>query len=122
MDPTPDHGEHSYKGAGRLRRRAIITGGDSGIGRAVAIAYAREGANLLIAYLNEDEDAKATAALVEAEEQGHPRARRPPACSALRGGGRAGRFRAGRRRHPCRQRRAPGSFKKLEDISNEEWS
>ena len=61
MDPTPDHGEHSYKGAGRLKgRRAIITGGDSGIGRAVAIAYAREGANLLIAYLNEDEDAKAT--------------------------------------------------------------
>ncbi|WP_186420112.1 SDR family oxidoreductase [Bosea sp. CS1GBMeth4] len=61
MQPQPDHGEHSYKGAGRLAgKRAIITGGDSGIGRAVAIAYAREGADVLIAYLDEDHDAAET--------------------------------------------------------------
>ena len=66
MDPTPDHGERSYKGSGRLAgKKAIITGGDSGIGRAIAIAYAREGADLLIAYLNEDEDARETKRLVE---------------------------------------------------------
>jgi NAD(P)-dependent dehydrogenase (short-subunit alcohol dehydrogenase family) len=68
MQPRPDHGETSYKGSGRLAgKRAIITGGDSGIGRAVAIAYAREGADLLISYLNEDKDAKDVARLVEAE-------------------------------------------------------
>ncbi|MBD8548210.1 glucose 1-dehydrogenase [Sphingomonas sp. CFBP 8760] len=66
MDPAPDHGEDSYRGSGRLAgKRAIITGGDSGIGRAVAIAFAREGADVLISYLNEDEDAQATARLVE---------------------------------------------------------
>ena len=68
MDPVPDHGEKSYKGSGRLKgMKAVITGGDSGIGRAVAIAYAREGADVLIAYLNEDTDAEATRKLVEAE-------------------------------------------------------
>jgi NAD(P)-dependent dehydrogenase (short-subunit alcohol dehydrogenase family) len=66
MEPVPDCGENSYQGSGRLRgKRAVITGGDSGIGRAVAIAYAREGADVLIAYLNEDADAKEVAALVE---------------------------------------------------------
>jgi NAD(P)-dependent dehydrogenase (short-subunit alcohol dehydrogenase family) len=66
MDPKPDHGEDSYRGSGRLRgKKAIITGGDSGIGRAVAIAFAREGADLLIAYYNEDEDARETQRLVE---------------------------------------------------------
>lgn len=66
MDPVPDCGENSYRGSGRLRgKRAIITGGDSGIGRAAAIAYAREGADVLIAYLNEDDDAKEVAQLVE---------------------------------------------------------
>ena len=66
MTPTPDCGEDSYRGSDRLRgKAAVITGGDSGIGRAVAIAYAREGADVLISYLSEDEDAQDTARLVE---------------------------------------------------------
>jgi NAD(P)-dependent dehydrogenase (short-subunit alcohol dehydrogenase family) len=67
MTPAPDHGEESYKGSGKLEgRAAIITGGDSGIGRAVAIAFAREGADVLIAYLPEEEDdARETARWVE---------------------------------------------------------
>ena len=67
MKPVPDHGEDSYQGSNRLKdKRAIITGGDSGIGRAVAIAYAREGADVLISYLEEHEDAEHTKRLVEA--------------------------------------------------------
>jgi NAD(P)-dependent dehydrogenase (short-subunit alcohol dehydrogenase family) len=66
MRRRPDHGEDSYRGSGRLAgRTAIITGGDSGIGRAVAIAYAREGADVLISYLNEHDDARETAKYVE---------------------------------------------------------
>ncbi|MEZ2405816.1 hypothetical protein GGC47_004035 [Bosea sp. OAE752] len=66
MTPRPDHGETSYVGSGRLKgKRAIITGGDSGIGRAVAIAFAREGADLLICYLSEDDDAAETARWIE---------------------------------------------------------
>jgi NAD(P)-dependent dehydrogenase (short-subunit alcohol dehydrogenase family) len=66
MTPKPDHGEESYRGSGRLTgKAAVITGGDSGIGRAVAIAFAREGADVLISYLNEHEDAQDTAKYVE---------------------------------------------------------
>ncbi|MUZ71772.1 SDR family oxidoreductase [Agrobacterium vitis] len=66
MDPVPDHGETSYQGSGRLAgKKAVITGADSGIGRAVALAYAREGADVLISYLSEHEDAEETKRLVE---------------------------------------------------------
>lgn len=66
MHPKADHGEESYRGSGKLKgRKAIITGGDSGIGRAVAIAFAREGADILISYLSEDKDAGETAKEVE---------------------------------------------------------
>ncbi|RZE96708.1 SDR family oxidoreductase [Streptomyces albidoflavus] len=66
MRPEPDHGEESYRGSGRLAgKTAVITGGDSGIGRAVAIAFAREGADVLVSYLDEHEDAEQTRHWVE---------------------------------------------------------
>lgn len=66
LRPRPDHGEESYEGAGKLKsKRALITGGDSGIGRAVAIAFAREGADILVSYLCEHEDANETARWIE---------------------------------------------------------
>jgi len=107
MTPVPDHGETSYKGSGRLAgKKAVITGGDSGIGRAVAIAYAREGADVLISYLSEDGDARKTARHVEEagrkailmagdlQSAGH--------CRAVVA------VRVRRHRHPRQQRRAPG--------------
>jgi NAD(P)-dependent dehydrogenase (short-subunit alcohol dehydrogenase family) len=70
MREKPDHGENSYKGFDRLKgRHALITGADSGIGKAVALAFAREGADVLISYLDEHEDAKETARLVEGAGQ-----------------------------------------------------
>ena len=66
MTPVPDCGEGSYVGTGQLEGKvAVITGADSGIGRAVAIAYAREGADVLISYLNEDSDAEEVKGYVE---------------------------------------------------------
>ena len=66
LDPAPDHGESTYRGSGRLEGLAtIVTGADSGIGRAVALAFAREGADVVVAYLSEHPDAAATIRLVE---------------------------------------------------------
>jgi NAD(P)-dependent dehydrogenase (short-subunit alcohol dehydrogenase family) len=67
MTPLPDYGEESYRGSGKLTHRvALITGGDSGIGRAVALAFAREGADVAISYLSEESDAQETVRAVEA--------------------------------------------------------
>lgn len=66
LQPKPDHGEETYRGSGKLNgKKAVITGADSGIGRAVALAFAREGADVLIAYLDEHEDAEQTKRLLE---------------------------------------------------------
>ena len=123
MKPRPDHGEQSYKGSGRLKgKRAVITGGDSGIGRAVAIAYAREGADILISYLEEEEDAKDTAKLVEdagrkailvagdVQDPKHCRAIIDTAVSDLGGID----ILVNNAAHQA-------TFKKIEDISDEEW-
>lgn len=123
MNPRPDHGETSYRGSGRLAgMKALITGGDSGIGRAVAIAYAREGADIAIAYVSEDEDAEETKRLIEQAGR---------RCLTLRGDIQHADF--------CRQlvdRTVEGlggldilvnnaahqnTFKAIEDIDDDEW-
>ncbi|HYO96690.1 MAG TPA: SDR family NAD(P)-dependent oxidoreductase, partial [Polyangiaceae bacterium] len=66
MDPAPDFGEKSYRGLGRLKDKvALITGADSGIGRAVAVAFAREGADVVVGYLSHEQDARETCRVVE---------------------------------------------------------
>ena len=66
MEPKPDYGETTYRGSNRLKdKKAVITGADSGIGRAVALAFAREGADVLVSYLDEHDDANETKRLVE---------------------------------------------------------
>jgi NAD(P)-dependent dehydrogenase (short-subunit alcohol dehydrogenase family) len=123
MQPVPDHGENSYKGSGRLAgKKAVITGADSGIGRAVAIAYAREGADVLVSYLSEDEDAAETkkwieqagrkALLVRGDVQhaGHCRTIVDKAISGLGGID----ILVNNAAHQA-------SFKSIDDISDEEW-
>ena len=123
MDPRPDHGESSYKGSGRLAgKKTIVTGGDSGIGRAVALAFAREGADVLIAYLDEHDDAEATKALVEAEgrqavlvagDLSQPDQCRTVIAKAVEALGRIDVL----VNNAAHQR----SFETLEDIADEEW-
>lgn len=123
MQPRPDHGEASYKGSGRLRgKKAVITGGDSGIGRAVALAFAREGADVAISYLEEHDDAEETKRLVEDAEQSallipgdiqhanHCRAVIEQAVSEF-----------GQIDILVNNAAHQASFKDIEDISDEEW-
>lgn len=123
MDPRPDHGEESYVGSGKLKGRvALITGADSGIGRAVAIAYAREGADIVLSFLEEDEDARETARWIEdagqkaivaggdISDEGFARSLVQRAVSEL-----------GRLDILVNNAAHQATFEKLEDISAEEW-
>jgi NAD(P)-dependent dehydrogenase (short-subunit alcohol dehydrogenase family) len=123
MHPAPDHGEKSYRGCGRLLgKRAIVTGADSGIGRAVAIAYAREGADVLVSYLNEHEDAKETerwvkqagrqAVLVPGDVQS------PEHCRAIV---EKAKTELGGIDILVNNAAHQASFKSIEDISDQEW-
>jgi NAD(P)-dependent dehydrogenase (short-subunit alcohol dehydrogenase family) len=123
MDPQPDYGEESYKGSGRLAgKKTVITGGDSGIGRAVALAFAREGADVLVSYYDEHEDAKETQRLVESagrqcmlmpgdiKDPAHCRAIISQAVSAF-----------GRIDVLVNNAAHQASFASIEDIGDEEW-
>ncbi len=123
MTPRPDHGEDSYVGHGRLAgKKAIITGGDSGIGRAVALAFAREGADVLVSYLSEDEDAQETQRLIEAAGQqavlvpgdiSQPDHARAVVAKAVEAFGRVDVL--------VNNAAHQASFESLEDIADEEW-
>jgi len=123
MNPQPDYGETSYKGSGRLiGKKTIITGADSGIGRAVALAFAREGADVLVSYYNEHEDAKETQRLIEnagrkcvlmsgdVKDAGHCRAIVEKAVSAF-----------GQIDLLVNNAAHQASFSSVDDISDEEW-
>lgn len=123
MSPRPDHGEESYKGSGKLEGcAAIITGGDSGIGRAVAIAYAREGADVIVSYFSEHEDAQETARWVEGagrravlaagdiKDEGHCKELVERAMSEF-----------GRLDILVNNAAHQATFRQIEDISAEEW-
>ena len=123
MIPPPDYGERNYQGSGRLAgKKALITGGDSGIGRAVALAFAREGADVAIGYLDEHDDAKETGRLVDAAgrvcllipgdiaEPEHCRALVAKAVGAF-----------GRIDVLVNNAAHQASFASLEDISDAEW-
>jgi NAD(P)-dependent dehydrogenase (short-subunit alcohol dehydrogenase family) len=123
MDPKPDYGDDSYKGSGKLKhKKAVITGGDSGIGRAVALAFAREGADVLISYYNEHEDAEKTKKIVEdagrkailmhgdIKDAGHCRAIIDKAVKEF-----------GRVDILVNNAAHQASFKDIEEISDEEW-
>jgi len=123
MHPPPDYGEESYKGSGRLSgKKTIITGGDSGIGRAVALAYAREGADVLVSYYNEHDDAEETRRLVEAAGQRcllmPGDIKQPEHCRAIVD-------RAMSEFHAIdvlvNNAAHQASFESIEDISDEEW-
>jgi NAD(P)-dependent dehydrogenase (short-subunit alcohol dehydrogenase family) len=123
MSPQPDHGEDSYKGSGRLAgKKAIITGADSGIGRAVALAFAREGADVLASYYNEDKDAKETQRLVEGAGRQcvlMPGDIKDPAhCRAIVGKAVAA---FGRIDVLVNNAAHQASFSSVEEISDEEW-
>ena len=123
MDPRPDHGEDSYVGHGRLLdKRTLITGADSGIGRAVAIAFAREGADVAISYLDEHDDAEETKRLVE--DAGRRAILLPgdisdPAHARTIVEQTASEF--GRIDVLVNNAAHQASFAKVEDISDEEW-
>jgi NAD(P)-dependent dehydrogenase (short-subunit alcohol dehydrogenase family) len=123
MDPRPDHGEVSYRGSGRLAgKKTIITGADSGIGRAVALAFAREGADVLVSYYNEHDDAKETQRLIEAAGQTcvlMPGDIKDPAhCRAIidKATGTLGKLDV-----LVNNAAHQASFASIEDISDEEW-
>ena len=123
MEPVPDHGEKSYRGSGRLAgKKAIITGADSGIGRAVAIAYAREGADVLIAYLNEHNDAKQTERFVkDAGRKAVLIAGDIQQANHCRGIVKAAMAELGGIDILVNNAAHQASFESIEDISDEEW-
>jgi NAD(P)-dependent dehydrogenase (short-subunit alcohol dehydrogenase family) len=111
MQPRPDHGEETYRGSGKLNgKKAVITGADSGIGRAVALAFAREGADVLIAYLDEEAGRQAVLMPGDIGEPAHCRAIIEKAVSGLGGLD----ILVNNAAHQA-------TFESIEDISDEEW-